>query len=238
MSLFLPDSTKNLALVSLCCRKATTTLLGGAFASSLARYFSGSEHVVVSCIMVICIISLGVGGTVSTFANNITNEPAGREYAVGIAFQYTAAILLLGNSLYWLTKNLFPQQAHFLRELICGGLIAPAISDSYLHTENVGGNNTSPGSSASGDHGVVFFRAVHVITAVLYIFLQGGLQAAYKIANNATEMQVAALSAPMIIWALSILIRSMRQVKLAAFENLVSTEFDSPFHHYITGIVP
>jgi hypothetical protein len=217
ISAVLPGSNEKRALISLCCRKATTTLVGSAFASSLARYFTGSEREVIGLITSVGIICISIGGAVSVLTNNMSDAPAGTFYAVAITFQYTAGALILGNCLYWLATNLILPNTRFLS-------LSAKHSERNSERTPTESVYSDSGKAPAGEHAkgrVVFFRTIHTLTAVIYIVLQAALQIAYKIANNLTEMQAVTLSVPIIIWALSILIRSMRQVKLAAFENLV-----------------
>ena len=228
LSALLPDSTQKLALISLCCREAAITLLGGTFMCSLTRYFNGTERTIACHVTEAVIVFLCIGNTIGTFDNNLVTEKVSSLplFLTAIGFQYSAAALVLGCCFYWLAWNVFQRQAKFIRGLVY--IMRQFSSSVHLDQQRSPAalekiNDQDSKAEFGTQDSVTFFRAVHITTAIFYIIVQGSMQSSFKTFNNVNGIQTMALSTPIILLALSILIRTMRQIKVAAFDNLVST---------------
>jgi hypothetical protein len=104
ISAFLPESTSRLALISLCCRKSATNMVGGAFVSSLARYDDWTRPSLAKFLAFSVIVLLCVGGILSTFAENATanGHLMNSIFYVGEAFGFVGGATIVIMCALWL----------------------------------------------------------------------------------------------------------------------------------------
>lgn len=213
---YTPHST----LVAICCWKVSINLLGGAYLSSLTRYFNGRKRVIMSCVTIAIVVVLAIGGIVSTLALNVDGTDINNKlFPIGLAFLYIPAALAFVSSVYWLAVEAYNLEVISMLCRIRGGAMN---HDQPETSHNTNAMNGKKDDSDFEKYNVRFFRTVHIITFMVYLILWAALSSSAKSIKNATEFQAISLTVPMIIWTLSILVRTMRQVQLAAFENLVS----------------
>jgi hypothetical protein len=226
-TLMLPDTNKKATLIVLCCWKVSTALIGGSYMSSLTRFFSGTKHIIMSFLTVVCIILLALGGVISLLALNYTGSAVNVPlFSAGIALNYSMAVLAVVCNIYWLTSVAYADHLRSIYNRICGAFIMQ--SSSVLEEPQPPSPAVSAPLQRDGGgvvfvkYQVTFFRTVHVLTSMLFIIMFGAAQALFKVLKNATELQAILYLMPMLVWGLSTLLRIMRQVQLAALENMVS----------------
>ena len=218
--LFLPDETKNIALLFICARRCYYTLIFGSLCCSMNRY---SKKDFPCCTILFLIVICCTGSAAGVFANNL--DPAGKglihngSAIIFYIFLYTAYGSIFILSCRWLLRSTITGRRiiHFFK----------LISFRLLKMFSKKNDDTIVLADDDSSHDLIIvdpylpFKIAYITSFIVLMIVTAILAYRYKILAGMDKNQLFASNMPGAFLLLAILAVNTQRVKYSAVSNLV-----------------
>ena len=213
---FLPHSTRNLALIFLCCNKCQQVWVGATLGLSLSRY--DKEYWSIRC-TVLSLLSLNIGLTITPFIDNLyaANDSPSKIVTIidTLALLLTVApcLVFMFNSSRWLIIVYFKAYS-WKRFLMCRRATLPL--EPEIKSRDVSDANEN-------DH--TFFPMVYTVSGFFVIGVLLILIASSSRISDYNERDLVLNQFPFLLFIIVLSTLSMRMVKYEVVQGLVSAAY-------------